>query len=228
MRPERRHVDLAFQPASAWVRFEPLGVIGIIAPWNYPLQLALAPLVDAFAAGNRAMIKPSELTPALLGAAAPGSSPRPTTRRRWRWSPAAPTSRQMFSEPALRPPALHRLDRRRPHRDAGGGGEPDAGHARARRQVARDPLRRLPARQGGAQHRLRQVPERRPDLHRARLCAGAQGPGRRLRPGGARPGAPVLSRRRGERRLYRRSCRSATTTGWRRRSRRRGRPAPPC
>ena len=56
-------MDIAFQPASAWVRYEPLGVVGIIAPWNYPLQLALAPLVDALAAGNRAMIKPSELTP---------------------------------------------------------------------------------------------------------------------------------------------------------------------
>ena len=65
MRPERRRVDLTFQPAKAWVRYEPLGVIGIISPWNYPLQLAVSPLVDALAAGNRAMIKPSELTPAF-------------------------------------------------------------------------------------------------------------------------------------------------------------------
>ena len=65
MRPERRRVDPTFQPARAWVRYEPLGVIGIISPWNYPLQLAVSPLVDAFAAGNRAMIKPSELTPAF-------------------------------------------------------------------------------------------------------------------------------------------------------------------
>jgi coniferyl-aldehyde dehydrogenase len=65
MRPERRRVDPLFQPASAEVRFEPLGVVGIISPWNYPLQLALSPLVDAIAAGNRAMVKPSELTPAF-------------------------------------------------------------------------------------------------------------------------------------------------------------------
>ena len=65
MRPERRRVDPLFQPASARVRHEPLGVIGIISPWNYPLQLALSPLVDAIAAGNRAMLKPSELTPAF-------------------------------------------------------------------------------------------------------------------------------------------------------------------
>jgi coniferyl-aldehyde dehydrogenase len=63
MRPERRRVDPLFQPASARLRHEPLGVIGIISPWNYPLQLALSPLVDAIAAGNRAMLKPSELTP---------------------------------------------------------------------------------------------------------------------------------------------------------------------
>ncbi|HEY0044197.1 MAG TPA: coniferyl aldehyde dehydrogenase [Allosphingosinicella sp.] len=63
MRPERRHVSPLFQPAKAWVRHEPLGVIGIISPWNYPFQLALSPLVDALAAGNRAMLKPSELTP---------------------------------------------------------------------------------------------------------------------------------------------------------------------
>ena len=63
MRDERRHVAWPFQPGSAWVRYEPLGVIGIISPWNYPLFLALGPLVDALAAGNRAMIKPSELTP---------------------------------------------------------------------------------------------------------------------------------------------------------------------
>jgi coniferyl-aldehyde dehydrogenase len=65
MKRQRRPVDLTFQPASAWVRFEPLGVIGIISPWNYPLLLTLAPLVDALAAGNRVMLKPSELTPAF-------------------------------------------------------------------------------------------------------------------------------------------------------------------
>lgn len=65
MRPERRPVDLAFQPGSAWIRYEPLGVVGIISPWNYPFLLSLAPLVDAIAAGDRALIKPSELTPSF-------------------------------------------------------------------------------------------------------------------------------------------------------------------
>jgi len=65
IKPERRPVSINFQPGKAWVRHEPLGVIGIISPWNYPLQLALSPLVDALAAGNRALLKPSELTPAF-------------------------------------------------------------------------------------------------------------------------------------------------------------------
>ncbi len=67
MRDEPRHVAMAFQPARAWVRYEPLGVIGIISPWNYPLLLSLAPLADVLAAGNCAMLKPSELTPAFSG-----------------------------------------------------------------------------------------------------------------------------------------------------------------
>jgi acyl-CoA reductase-like NAD-dependent aldehyde dehydrogenase len=52
-----------FLPGRAWVEPLPLGVVGIIAPWNYPVNLVLAPLVGALAAGNRAIIKPSELTP---------------------------------------------------------------------------------------------------------------------------------------------------------------------
>ncbi|MBD2839483.1 coniferyl aldehyde dehydrogenase [Pseudomonas sp. JM0905a] len=64
MRPSRRGVGLAFQPASAKVVYQPLGVVGVIVPWNYPLFLAIGPLVGALAAGNRVMIKMSESTPA--------------------------------------------------------------------------------------------------------------------------------------------------------------------
>jgi coniferyl-aldehyde dehydrogenase len=64
MRPARRHVAATFRLGSARVEYQPLGVVGIMAPWNYPLSLALMPLATAIAAGNRAMIKPSELTPA--------------------------------------------------------------------------------------------------------------------------------------------------------------------
>jgi coniferyl-aldehyde dehydrogenase len=63
MRPERRHVAGIFKPASAKVVYQPLGVVGIVAPWNFPVSLSLTPLATAVAAGNRAMLKPSELTP---------------------------------------------------------------------------------------------------------------------------------------------------------------------
>ena len=64
MKPSRRKVGLAFQPASAKVVYQPLGVVGVIVPWNYPLYLAIGPLVGALAAGNRVMLKLSESTPA--------------------------------------------------------------------------------------------------------------------------------------------------------------------
>ncbi len=63
MRPRRVSLAWTGQPGSARILRQPLGVVGIIAPWNYPLNLMLSPLVGALAAGNRAMLKPSELTP---------------------------------------------------------------------------------------------------------------------------------------------------------------------
>jgi coniferyl-aldehyde dehydrogenase len=64
MRRRRRMVSMNFWPARNWVDTKPLGVVGIVAPWNYPVFLTLGPLIDVLAAGNRAMIKPSEFTPA--------------------------------------------------------------------------------------------------------------------------------------------------------------------
>ncbi len=63
MAPQRIATALQFMPAKNRLIPQPLGVVGIIAPWNYPLQLTLAPAIGAIAAGNRVMIKPSELTP---------------------------------------------------------------------------------------------------------------------------------------------------------------------
>jgi len=65
MKPRRVPTAMTYLPGRSRLLRQPLGVIGIISPWNYPLQLALAPLVGALAAGNRAMLKPSELTPRL-------------------------------------------------------------------------------------------------------------------------------------------------------------------
>ena len=64
IRPQRRRVDLFLQPARAEVWYQPKGVVGIIAPWNYPVYLSLGPLTAALAAGNRAIVKPSEAVPA--------------------------------------------------------------------------------------------------------------------------------------------------------------------
>lgn len=78
MRPERRRVALHFRPVRAGLVYQPLGVIGIVSPWNYPVVLALTPLATALAAGNRVMLKPSESTPrtsALLAAMLAGIFP---------------------------------------------------------------------------------------------------------------------------------------------------------
>jgi coniferyl-aldehyde dehydrogenase len=63
MKPRRVPTALHFLPGSCRIIPQPLGVVGIISPWNYPLQLAIVPAMAALAAGNRVMIKPSELTP---------------------------------------------------------------------------------------------------------------------------------------------------------------------
>jgi len=63
MRPRRVAADATFFPAHCEIVTKPLGVVGIVSPWNYPVNLALVPLVDALAAGNHVMLKPSESTP---------------------------------------------------------------------------------------------------------------------------------------------------------------------
>lgn len=65
MKPEKRSVDfpLNLMGAKARVEFQPKGVVGVISPWNFPVNLTFGPLAQIFAAGNRAMVKPSEFTP---------------------------------------------------------------------------------------------------------------------------------------------------------------------
>ncbi|MDF2603724.1 coniferyl aldehyde dehydrogenase [Sphingomonas sp.] len=64
-RPEKRPVQfpLGLLGAKAWVEYQPKGVVGVIAPWNFPVNLVMSPLAGVFAAGNRAMVKTSEYTP---------------------------------------------------------------------------------------------------------------------------------------------------------------------
>ena len=64
MKPQRRPTNFWFLPGRSRVLFQPLGVVGIVVPWNYPIYLAVGPIVAALAAGNRVMVKMSEAAPA--------------------------------------------------------------------------------------------------------------------------------------------------------------------
>jgi len=64
MKPQRQSLPLAQMPGRAWVQYDPIGVVLVIGPWNYPFFLCMSPVVAAVAAGNGAVIKPSELAPA--------------------------------------------------------------------------------------------------------------------------------------------------------------------
>jgi len=63
MRPKRASVGWRLWPARAQIRHAAVGVVGVMAPWNYPVNLALVPLATAIAAGNHVFLKPSEHTP---------------------------------------------------------------------------------------------------------------------------------------------------------------------
>ena len=70
MKPTRTRVPLAVMPGKAAYRYEPLGTVMVIGPWNYPFYLTLSPLIGALAAGNTVVIKPSEHAPATSAALA--------------------------------------------------------------------------------------------------------------------------------------------------------------
>ena len=63
IKPVKVSTPVYLQPARAFLQRQPLGVVGVVSPWNYPVQLALGPIITALGAGNRVMLKPSELTP---------------------------------------------------------------------------------------------------------------------------------------------------------------------
>lgn len=64
IKPRRQNLPLAQMPGRAWVQYDPIGVVLVIGPWNYPFFLCMSPVVAAVAAGNAVVIKPSELAPA--------------------------------------------------------------------------------------------------------------------------------------------------------------------
>ncbi|MGF1697257.1 coniferyl aldehyde dehydrogenase [Vibrio lamellibrachiae] len=63
MKPDTRSAGLLLAPSKAQLHFQPVGVVGVMVPWNFPIVLSLAPIVTAIAAGNRVMVKLSEATP---------------------------------------------------------------------------------------------------------------------------------------------------------------------
>ncbi len=67
MKPEKRKTmfPLGLFGGRSWIEYQPLGVVGVISPWNFPANLTFGPLAEILAAGNRAMIKPSEFTPSV-------------------------------------------------------------------------------------------------------------------------------------------------------------------
>ena len=184
MRPSRRSPNFPFGllGAKAQVQYQPMGVIGNIVPWNFPVYLAFGPLTGMLAAGNRAMIKMSEFVPhtAALVERLVASAFDETEVAVFQGGPEVGAA---FGGAAVRPPVLHRQPEGRQAGDARRGREPDAGHAGAGRQVAG---RRRPhggPRAGREPRRLGQDVQQRAGLPRARLRAAAGRAPRRVRRG---------------------------------------------
>src|SRR6218665_35317 len=191
MKPQKLRTPLYLQPASAWVQRQPLGVVGVIAPWNYPVQRALAPTITALAAGNRVLLKPSEHTP-HLAAQLTALVAQLFAPDEWCVLPGDAALAAPFAPLPFDHPLFTRSTPPPPH------------HAGVGRQVALHHRRRLQSAGRSAEDCPWQAAQRRPDLHCARLPVAA--PGARGRvcaglPGGG--GAPVPRRHRGQSRLRR-------------------------
>ena len=120
------------------MRYQPKGVVGVISPWNFPVNLTFTPLAGILAAGNRAMIKPSEYTPAtsalmaqMFGGAFSEEEIAVVT--------GGPEVGQAFAGLAFDHLIFTGATGDRPPRDEGGGREPDAADPGARRQEPGDP-----------------------------------------------------------------------------------------
>ena len=185
-----RIVDTGNPDVVSRVVHEPLGVCGLIAPWNYPLLQASWKVAPCLAAGNTFVLKPSELTPAhehppdaaARGGRAAGRRRQPGARRRARGGRAAGRG------PAGRPGLLHRRPGHRPADHGGRGRDREEGRARARRQ---EPQHRLRRRRPRGRPRLRAdrgLPALRPGLLGRRPAAGRGVDPRRLRRRAGRAG----------------------------------------
>ena len=150
---------------TSYVRREPIGVVGQVTPWNYPLMMAVWKIAPALAAGNTVVIKPSDTTPvstALLGRDRPGGAAAGRPERGLRRPRHRPGARRA-PDPGTGP--HHRLD---PRRHRGGpvrGCRRETHPPRARRQGAGRGVRRRRLRRGRRGHRRRRLLQRGPGLH---------------------------------------------------------------
>lgn len=103
----RVRTPLAQFAARSYVKPSPYGTVLIMSPWNYPLLLTLDPLIDALAAGNTAVVKPSAYSPATSGSS-PGSLAECFPRSMSRWSPEAGRRTPACWSPEVRLYLLHR------------------------------------------------------------------------------------------------------------------------
>ena len=179
-RPRPVGVDLPFWPSRAWLVPQPLGVVGILSPWNYPVQLSLSPLVGALAAGNRVALKPSEVTARTADelAALIDTALGPEVARTVLGGPevAAAFARQPFDHLLFTGSSARGRER-----DARRGRQSHAADARARGKVPGARVGRCRPRAGGTRRRRWQGLERRPDLRgtghsAARGCGGSRLP----------------------------------------------------
>ena len=116
------------------LRYEPVGVVGIVSPWNFPLGVPFTQVATAVAAGNAVVVKPSELTPSPApGSRSSSAAPVPQGSSAW-CRGRVPQRAALSSVTRASGARVHRLDRRRPHRRGAGGRAARARHAGARRQ----------------------------------------------------------------------------------------------
>ena len=173
---------------TSWVRREPVGVVGQVTPWNYPLLMMIWKIAPALAGGNTVVLKPSDTTPAsstLLGELCQEFLPPGRPQRRVR-RPRHRSSARRAQD------AADGLDHRLGARGHGGRrlgrSRPQAGPPRARRQGAGDRLRRRRRREGRRGDRHGRLLQRRPGLHGRHPRAGRTRRPRRLRRGDHRAG----------------------------------------
>ena len=168
MRPRRRSVPLHLLPGRARLLPQPLGVVGVISPWNFPLFLSITPVAGALAAGNRVMLKPSEFTSGTSKLLAELAAECFETDEFTVAVGGVETGK--FFIVTLRSFTLHRFHTSRTRGGKGDGREPDADYAGTGWQVTCHRLSQCRPETGRQPDRLRQAGQCRTGLHLSRLC----------------------------------------------------------